>query len=858
MKTSRALILLSVIASCVVSFSSLSEAATFTICSSGCDSTTIQGGINMASDYDTVQITDSLNYNETIVLNRSVNLSSNATTVPIVFTQNTTPTINVTASNASIYRLVIIYNGTSRFSAIESRSTFNITIYNNTIRTNGTGFASPIFVRSVNQSNFNSNIITSTSTGTNNVGINLTSSSSNNITFNIITISSTGSTSNFGISVYSGSNGNNIISNNVTGGGTGTGNGAIDLSVSNNNIISYNNLSATAGGGNSHTISIVSSSTGNVITNNFVRFALSNGGGRGISLTSSNNNTIENNTFSGSRISNGNIGLSATSSSNLTIRGNNITARGFFSGTTGISITSGSGSRIERNSVFTEGPGGAVPLTISTSNTNNVTDNNFTASAEAGGASYGISMSGTSSNRIERNNITTSGSNTDYGIRFTSTATNNNVSDSIINATLAADIRDENTAASRNFFLNSTFNNTDISFAANSVGRVFVQWRLNVIVTDNFSTPISGIRIFSNDTNDTVNTDNPTSNFTSVTNATGYISEQLITSYMANLTYNSSNAGIGYLNFNNNTIQIRNSSFNPFSLSYNISSNTNITITAIPTRVENHTISMSINDSVVTTITRYEPPATQSTTVTASDGSSNGYRESTVSSLDDGSLEVGIPYILPDAPKKINVTETDSHVVGLEISVRETVTSVKILISSNVGAPPKEVDARVYSYIEIEKENLNNEEIENVKIKFKVNRSWIRSNELNPEFVSLYRFSSNRWDRLSTTLMSVDKESYVYEAITPGFSTFAIAGRESDFGDLRIGNATIEKSAEKVVNTVVEAVKKPTESPLNMAITIIMFGVTIAIFYFAHHVKTRVREHIHKRNLEKTNTSNSS
>ncbi len=53
------------------------EAAIIEVCST-CSQTTVQGGINLASNGDEVRITDSREYNETVIVNRSVNLSSNA------------------------------------------------------------------------------------------------------------------------------------------------------------------------------------------------------------------------------------------------------------------------------------------------------------------------------------------------------------------------------------------------------------------------------------------------------------------------------------------------------------------------------------------------------------------------------------------------------------------------------------------------------------------------------------------------------------------------------------------------------------------------------------------------------------
>lgn len=891
-----------ILAAAIVSMaliSAASDAAMISVCSSGCNSSTVQGGINMAVDGDSVQIIDSLHYNESLVVNRSINLTSNFTSAPTLFSQNLSSTINVTVGNVSISRLLVIYNGTGRFQAIESRSTTNLTIYNSTIRTNGTGgYASPIFLRNVNQSLIERNTISSTSTGTNNIGINLTGSSMNNITLNVVSTSA-GSTSNYGVAIYSGSNSNNISYNNITGGGTSSGNNGVDMSSSSSNSITYNTIISASSGGNAQTVSL-SSSTYNYIANNFIRFAVSNGGCRGIRVSSSNNNTIENNYLAGDRVSNSNMGMELSSSSNLTIRGNNVTAKGFFSSTTGISLSSVSGSRIENNNISTQGPGSAVVISMSSSSSNNITNNNITASTEAGGGNHGVSLSSSSSNLFTGNNITTRGSDTDYGIRFTGTSTNNNVTNSVINATLAADIRDENTGLSSNFLFNNTFNGTDISFSATSIGKIFMQWKLNVMITNGSGTPMSDVVVILNDTNNSTNSDNPSSNFTQSTNSSGQIGERLVMDYMANRTYNSSNGGVGYLYFNNYTINSTINKYERNSSIFNLTStntinmsmrkifanitftqNSTFTTSSVPvslTLLEGYNLSMSIDGQANTTVSTSNGTFAESVSglsnglhnvtfyavglvssdsetifftvnvpeVTAEEqiSSNNRVVRSSVS-LEEDRVKVTIPGITPLKPKSVEIDKENVPVTEIEISVNDVVRDVRIFIGE-AGKPAVEVDAKVYSYMEIEKENVDDHEISSAKIKFEVSRDWIRSNYVNPEFIKLYRLHQDSWDQLPTNIASIDDRHYIYEAETPGFSTFAIAARPLELHNVTLGDTVPEKAIEEAVNQVIEATRRPTETPWKTILTLAFFAAAVASVFYLSYTKMKVHEHVRK------------
>ncbi len=69
--------------------------------------------------------------------------------------------------------------------------------------------------------------------------------------------------------------------------------------------------------------------------------------------------------------------------------------------------------------------------------------------------------------------------------------------------------------------------------------------------------------------------------------------------------------------------------------------------------------------------------------------------------------------------------------------------------------------------------------IADTTIIFTVEKSWITDNNIDETTISLYRYSGNNWDKLVTRKVTEDSNSLYFEAETPGFSPFAVTGKES-------------------------------------------------------------------------------
>jgi PGF-pre-PGF domain-containing protein len=117
---------------------------------------------------------------------------------------------------------------------------------------------------------------------------------------------------------------------------------------------------------------------------------------------------------------------------------------------------------------------------------------------------------------------------------------------------------------------------------------------------------------------------------------------------------------------------------------------------------------------------------------------------------------------------RVEVKETVSNV---QITVKESSlpTGANVAISTDVGA--------TYKYIEITT-NVLSAKVEKIKVKFKVEKTWISANNIDETKVSLQRWADNKWNKLPTSKVSEDATYVYYEAESPGLSVFAVTGEK--------------------------------------------------------------------------------
>jgi PGF-pre-PGF domain-containing protein len=137
-------------------------------------------------------------------------------------------------------------------------------------------------------------------------------------------------------------------------------------------------------------------------------------------------------------------------------------------------------------------------------------------------------------------------------------------------------------------------------------------------------------------------------------------------------------------------------------------------------------------------------------------------------------VEFKVTSMIPASPKVLYITGADVGFTKLRISVNKQLLNVRITIKAIETLPANVPELKdVYKYIEITKENMQDEDIDNVVFEFKVPKSWLEGKD--PSKVVLYRFDGSEWKVLPTKVISESSVYVYYEATSPGLSFFAIA-----------------------------------------------------------------------------------
>ncbi|MBC2706750.1 MAG: PGF-pre-PGF domain-containing protein, partial [ANME-2 cluster archaeon] len=113
-------------------------------------------------------------------------------------------------------------------------------------------------------------------------------------------------------------------------------------------------------------------------------------------------------------------------------------------------------------------------------------------------------------------------------------------------------------------------------------------------------------------------------------------------------------------------------------------------------------------------------------------------------------------------------------------SAGKIATKVEILkdTSALVDNPPLDI---VYKNLNIWVGNAGwgtKRNIADATVVFTVDKSWITENNIDETSIALYRYSDDTWHELVTRKISEDSNSLQFEAETPGFSPFAVTGKE--------------------------------------------------------------------------------
>lgn len=122
----------------------------------------------------------------------------------------------------------------------------------------------------------------------------------------------------------------------------------------------------------------------------------------------------------------------------------------------------------------------------------------------------------------------------------------------------------------------------------------------------------------------------------------------------------------------------------------------------------------------------------------------------------------------------------DVAIRGMNITVINNVANIKITITKLSLLPstiPFDVPGMVYHYINIEKINMTDSDINVVNFEFAVNKTWLTNNNVSASNITLYRWNNNQWDDLNATKINESTQEAFYNANSRGLSVFVIGAK---------------------------------------------------------------------------------
>lgn len=220
-----------------------------------------------------------------------------------------------------------------------------------------------------------------------------------------------------------------------------------------------------------------------------------------------------------------------------------------------------------------------------------------------------------------------------------------------------------------------------------------------------------------------------------------------------------------------------------------------------------------------------------------------------------------IAHIADGETASVSFTKTD--VTGIEITVKNAASNVKVTVEKLLTRPSSVPDVlnqikdslstfnigsklKTFGYLSINV-NMDDSNIDNAKVTFKVDKSWLSENNIDRSNVKLARYH-NGWDSLPTEMSSEDGDYVYYTATTPGFSTFAIIGEEKIVATDKVTPPEELTPVEKADVADVAGGEIPEEpaSKSNAALIIIIGIVLLVVAGAAYYKRDEINELLKK------------
>ncbi len=186
-------------------------------------------------------------------------------------------------------------------------------------------------------------------------------------------------------------------------------------------------------------------------------------------------------------------------------------------------------------------------------------------------------------------------------------------------------------------------------------------------------------------------------------------------------------------------------------------------------------------------------------------------------------------------PSSINVSASSLGITSFTVTTKENIRNATITLletGSKVYSSSLNISSsgKTYQAFEVNLSGINDSQISNVIINFRVNKSWVENNNVNVSDIGIYRNPGNgTWTGLPTTFIGNDSQFYYFSALSSGFSIYAIFAK----GGTPV--MMVAKSAGNFFNAITPSVFKKTV--LGYIIYYFLLALVISgIFIVSHSI----------------------
>jgi PGF-pre-PGF domain-containing protein len=203
-------------------------------------------------------------------------------------------------------------------------------------------------------------------------------------------------------------------------------------------------------------------------------------------------------------------------------------------------------------------------------------------------------------------------------------------------------------------------------------------------------------------------------------------------------------------------------------------------------------------------------------------------------------LDIGEKALVPVSKDDLGVTQ-----VTFSLNKKTYGAWLKVVKKDTFPTTVKSFARKTFKQIEVVKGMAIKDSIlQDAKIDFKVEKTWLADNKLTKGSMALFRFNDGAWVEMKTSVGQDDGTFIHYSSETPGFSYFVIGEREDSVplpvvqaepADGEVVDAPVEETGAVEEAQVQEAVDQDTSSALPVVVVVLLLVVGVIVYFSLRH-----------------------